>query len=103
MILTPCVEVLIRGTTHMKLICLLLSSSLLLVGACGGGDRPDKARTLFVGNGAEPLSLDPAKATNSWENRVISGMFIGLTMRDAKGGVVLGMAESWTTSSDGLT
>jgi oligopeptide transport system substrate-binding protein len=86
----------------MKLKYFLLSSILFLVSACGGGQR-DRALSLSIGNGAEPLTLDPAKATNSWENRMISGMFIGLTMRDAKGAIVPGMAESWTISPDGLT
>jgi oligopeptide transport system substrate-binding protein len=87
---------------RMKLINILLSSVLIFISACGGSER-DRALTLSIGNGAEPLTMDPAKATNSWENRMISGMFIGLTMRDAKGAIVPGMAESWTTSADGLT
>lgn len=87
----------------MKKSVFLLMSALVCLSACGGGNKPDRALTLSIGNGAEPLSLDPAKATNSWENRIISGMFVGLTMRDAKGGVVPGMAESWTTSANGLT
>jgi oligopeptide transport system substrate-binding protein len=86
----------------MKLKHILLSATLAFISACGGSDR-DRALSLYVGNGAEPLTLDPARATNSWENRMISGMFIGLTMRDAKGAIVPGMAESWTTSADGLT
>jgi oligopeptide transport system substrate-binding protein len=86
----------------MNIKLILLSSVVLLISACGGPQR-DRALSLSIGNGAEPMTMDPAKATNSWENRMISGMFIGLTMRDAKGGIVPGMAESWTTSADGLT
>ena len=54
------------------------------------------------GNGAEPDTLDPQKATGSWENNIIGDMIIGLTTEDAKGNPIPGMAESWTTSPDGL-
>ena len=101
--LTDCVELANYGATYMTKSIFLFSALLILIAGCGGIKGPDKATTLSIGNGAEPLSLDPAKATNSWENRIISGMFIGLTMRDAKGAIVPGMAESWTTSTDGLT
>lgn len=79
--------------------------ALTTVAACGGGGggaaRP--ARILHLGNGAEPLSLDPHKASGTWENRIIGDMFIGLTTEDASANPIPGMAESWTTSPDGLT
>lgn len=87
----------------MKIVPILLSAAFVFISGCGGGNQRDRALSLSIGNGAEPLTFDPAQATNSWENRMISGMFIGLTMRDAKGAIVPGMAESWTTSPDGLT
>jgi oligopeptide transport system substrate-binding protein len=54
------------------------------------------------GNGAEPDTLDPQKATGSWENNIIGDMIIGLTTEDAKGEQIPGIAESWTTSPDGM-
>ena len=76
-----------------------------LVSGCGGRVVGlDVARRLLdIGNGAEPLSLDPHKASGQWENRIIGEMFLGLTTEDAHGQPIPGMAESWETSEDGLT
>ena len=64
----------------------------------------DKAnRSLDICNQGEPLSLDPHKATGSWENNIIGNMFVGLTTEDPKGEPIPGMAERWETSEDGLT
>lgn len=68
----------------------------------GGGDDADKARTLHIGNSAEPLSLDPHQASGTWENRIIGDMLIGLTTEGPDGKPIPGMATEWTTSSDGL-
>lgn len=71
---------------------------------CGGrviGLDLDR-RALDIGNGAEPLSLDPHKASGQWENRIIGEMFMGLTTEDARCQPIPGMAESWETSADGL-
>jgi len=54
------------------------------------------------GNGAEPDTLDPQKATGSWENNIIGDMIVGLMTEDAKGEAIPGMAESYTVSDDGL-
>lgn len=72
--------------------------------SCGGGSGSDadKARTLHIGNSAEPLSLDPHQASGTWENRIIGDMLIGLTTEDAQGRPIPGMATEWTTSADGL-
>jgi oligopeptide transport system substrate-binding protein len=58
---------------------------------------------LDIGNVAEPLSLDPQKASGQWENRIIGEMFIGLTTEDVGGQPIPGMAERWEVSEDGLT
>jgi oligopeptide transport system substrate-binding protein len=72
--------------------------------SCGGGDGndADKARTLHMGNTAEPLSLDPHQASGTWENRIIGDMLVGLTTEDPEGRPIPGMATEWTTSADGL-
>jgi oligopeptide transport system substrate-binding protein len=72
---------------------------------CGGAVRgfdPAK-RSLDIGNSAEPLSLDPHKASGQWENNVIGNMLMGLTTEDVNADPIPGMATEWTTSEDGLT
>ncbi|CAN1534753.1 OppA ABC-type oligopeptide transport system, periplasmic component [Caulobacteraceae bacterium] len=79
---------------------LVLSLGLV---SCGGGSADtDKARTLQIGNGAEPLSLDPHQASGTWENRIIGEMLLGLTTEDPQGRPIPGMATEWSTSPDGL-
>ncbi len=57
---------------------------------------------LLYGNQSEPETLDPAKATGSWEARIIGQLSEGLTRRGADGRVVPAIARSWTVSPDGL-
>ncbi len=57
---------------------------------------------LYRGNGAEPDTLDPQKATGQWENNILGDTFMGLMTEDPKGEPVYGMAESYTVSEDGL-
>jgi oligopeptide transport system substrate-binding protein len=81
------------------------AGSATLLSGCGGRviglDIPN--RILDIGNGAEPKSLDPHKASGTWENRIIGDMFIGLTTEDVRGEPSPGMAERWEVSEDGLT
>jgi oligopeptide transport system substrate-binding protein len=80
---------------------------LLGLGACNSGgdgkaETAAEATTIHIGNGAEPLTLDPHQASGTWENRIIGDMLVGLTTENAKGEPVPGMATEWTTSPDGL-
>ena len=61
------------------------------------------SRTLVRGNGAEPDTLDPHKASGNWENNIIGDMFIGLMTEGPGGEAIPGTAESFSASSDGLT
>ena len=61
------------------------------------------AHTLNRGNGAEPDTLDPHKASADWENNIIGDMFIGLMTESAGADPVPGAALSYTASADGLT
>ncbi|HEX6866646.1 MAG TPA: peptide ABC transporter substrate-binding protein [Caulobacteraceae bacterium] len=63
---------------------------------------PDKV-CIAAGNGSEPATLDPHKATGTWEDRILSDMLVGLVQDDASGKPIPGMAERWETSADGLT
>ncbi|WP_421792328.1 peptide ABC transporter substrate-binding protein [Hyphobacterium sp.] len=92
-------------TTKTKFrTALLMTVSAGLLAACGGsGDVDSDLVTLHRGNSAEPLTLDPHKASGTWENNIIGDMFIGLFTDDVYGSPIPGMAESWEVSEDGLT
>ncbi|MDX2143402.1 MAG: peptide ABC transporter substrate-binding protein [Rhodospirillaceae bacterium] len=65
---------------------------------------PAGAQVVFHrGNAAEPDTLDPHIASSAWENHIIGELFLGLTTDAADGHPIPGIAESWTTSADGLT
>ncbi len=76
------------------------------LGACAnsriiGFDK--ERRSLDIANSGEPLSLDPHKASGSWENNIIGNMFVGLTTEDSQARPIPGMAQRWEMSEDGLT
>lgn len=57
---------------------------------------------LYRGNAGEPKSLDPHRATGTWENNIIGDMFLGLYTESANATPILGAADSAKTSADGL-
>ena len=61
------------------------------------------AGELHIGNGGEPLTLDPHRYNLNLEEKILADLFEGLTAHDADGRVVPGAAESWSVSEDGLT
>jgi oligopeptide transport system substrate-binding protein len=68
------------------------------------GHRPlAGADTLLRGNAGEPQTLDPSMASDLPDAEVIGDLMVGLFMPDALARPVPAMAESWTTSTDGLT
>lgn len=60
------------------------------------------AQVLHRGNQNEPDTLDPHRATGSWESSIISDMFVGLMTDGPDGLPIYGAAESHTISPDGL-
>jgi oligopeptide transport system substrate-binding protein len=83
------------------------AAAVLAAGACSpkGGGRTFStadARTLNRGNGAEPDTIDPHKASANYENNIIGDMFIGLMTDAPDGSAIPGAAESFTASADGL-
>lgn len=60
------------------------------------------ASELRIGNGGEPLTLDPHRYNLNLEEKILADLFEGLTAHDAHGRVVPGVAHSWRTSEDGL-
>ena len=57
---------------------------------------------LRIGNGGEPLTLDPHRYNLNLEEKILTDLFEGLTAHDAAGQVVPGVAERWDVSDDGL-
>lgn len=56
----------------------------------------------MYGNTTEPATLDPHTSTGTWEDRIQSDMFMGLTQSAADGSTIPGVAERWEISPDGL-
>ena len=61
------------------------------------------ATELHIGNGGEPLTLDPHRYNLNLEEKILADLFEGLTAQDADGRVVPGAAKRWNVSEDGLT
>ena len=89
--------------TRSLALALAAGTSALVLAACGGEAPESDVTVLHRGNNAEPLSLDPHKASGTWENNIIGDMFIGLFTENAASEPIPGMAESHTVSEDGLT
>lgn len=79
----------------------MLPLVLLALAISGAGSALAESH-LYRGNAGEPKSLDPHRATGTWENNVIGDMFLGLYTEAANAEPILGAAESVTTSPDGL-
>ncbi len=62
-----------------------------------------QTRVLHIGNAGEPQTLDPHRYNLRLEETLLNDLFLGLTTFNAKGELVPGAAQSWTTSDDGLT
>ncbi len=86
-------------------LALVAGASALTLAACGNGSDGADSDLLVLhrGNSAEPLSLDPHKASGTWENNIIGDMFVGLFTENAAGEPIPGMAQSYTVSEDGLS
>jgi oligopeptide transport system substrate-binding protein len=89
-----------------RLAAAALSLAALGLAACQeGGTRPACPAgqiCLEYGIEIEPLTLDPQKANLVSESRVIGDLMMGLTTETPDAQPAPGMAESWTTSPDGL-
>lgn len=77
------------------------------LGCAKGGKDKDSAESmaqiLHLGNGAEPMGLDPQLVTGVPEHQIISALIEGLVAEDKKDlHPVPGVAERWENSTDGL-
>jgi oligopeptide transport system substrate-binding protein len=81
-----------------------LAQSLLALALAGAAFASASAEVvLHRGNGGEPQTLDQGHTTTDVEANVLKDLYEGLTVYDAAGNVIPGIAESWKISDDGLT
>src|SRR5262245_63467215 len=64
---------------------------------------PALAVVLHRGNDSDPETLDPHKTSTVAEANLLRDLYEGLVIHNMKAEVAPGVAESWTTSTDGLT
>src|SRR5476649_382780 len=87
------------GKTGNRRLAIAGGAALLLLVAI-----PAQAQSVLNrGGGAEPESLDPAFAGSTVETNILGDLMVGLTTLDAGARPILGLAERWETSPDGLT
>lgn len=80
----------------------MLGRMIVAIGAVALMGTLAHGAVLNIGNGPDPGSLDPHKATGVWEDRIISELFEGLVVDGPDALAVPGAAESWTVSDDRL-
>ncbi|MBP7263027.1 MAG: peptide ABC transporter substrate-binding protein [Spirochaetia bacterium] len=80
-------------------LMIALATSLFV--SCGGGAQ---GAEFIMNNGAEPATLDPSNISGVPEHHIYMALFDGLVTYDPKTSLAApGVAESWSTSADGLT
>jgi oligopeptide transport system substrate-binding protein len=87
-----------KQTSSMKTV---LSAALLLV--CASLASGAAAQAIHErGNSADPVTLDPQKASTAAEANILRDLYEGLVTTAADGSIVPGVAETWEASPDGL-
>ncbi|MEE8305886.1 MAG: peptide ABC transporter substrate-binding protein [Gammaproteobacteria bacterium] len=100
------------ATSALK--CCAGAALLLILSACGGdppatdgAGRQSQQRAaeqiIYVGNSAEPQTLDPHRAEGVPSSNIMRDLFEGLTSEAPNGDVIGGAASSWEISDNGLT
>lgn len=92
----------------LSLLTILVAGTLLVAGGCArkstSASSAVAAKSLLVGNGAEPTDLDPPVTTAFTDMNIIMSLFEGLTFIDEQSTKpVPAAAERWETTPDGLT
>jgi oligopeptide transport system substrate-binding protein len=95
----------LNQSTRLVVLTLAGAGALALFG-CAKRETPVEAgirrQTLLVGNGAEPMDLDPETITTYTDAHIVYALFEGLTKLDAKTSAPApALAERWDVSSDG--
>ncbi|CAM3728909.1 peptide ABC transporter substrate-binding protein [Cohnella lubricantis] len=87
--------------TWLSILALLLVTGVLLAGC---GTKNASGPGIFNMNlSSDPPSLDPALAQDSVSFVVLTGLYEGLTRKDAEGNTIPGVAEKWDISGDKKT
>ena len=97
-----------RTSLSIAAILAVGALSIAVLGSCGrddaGVDEDDPTpQVLRRGNGAEPGTLDPARADDVHEFDILVDLYEGLLALDADGSLIPGVAETWDNSPDGKT
>ena len=79
----------------LALSILMGFAGVTLAATIPAGVQLDAKQEMVRNNGAEPDTLDPARAEGVPANNVIRELFEGLTATDGAGKIVPGVAESW--------
>lgn len=103
-------EAVARPANPVRLALGVLAAALLFAAAgCGRQEAQDGValkpgvQVLKRGNGAEPLTLDPHRATSLPSLNILRDLFEGLVGTAPDGTPVPGVAANWETSADGLS
>ncbi len=100
-------QIAIEGAPSVLRNVFVASLAVLALASCSKGPSrapcPEGKVCLMIGNTTEPATLDPHTSTGTWEDRIQSDMFMGLTQSAADGSTIPGVAERWEVSADGLT
>lgn len=94
-----------RAPIIFALLAVLLTVSLACERKADSGKRDASIESTTVlrrGNGGDPQTLDPARAEDVHAFNVLTDLYEGLVVVDARGNVIPGVAERWDISSDGL-
>lgn len=92
---------------YVILLLSLVASSFMQIGCDRKetvADQHTREKILLVGNGGEPISLDPAFGFATKEMRIIHAVFESLLILDPETLIPSpGLATEWEVTSDGLT
>lgn len=83
-------------------LSLLLVAGVVLAG-CGSKSGSSSDQVFNMNLTSEPPTLDPALAQDSVSFTVLTGLYEGLTRKDASGKTIPGIAEKWDISDDQKT
>jgi len=89
-----------------RLVMILLVAALVAGGIVPSAAQtagPHYGGTLRAGMQTDPVGLDPHLTTATATRNMMENVYDTLVMVDSQGRYVPGLAESWTTSEDGLT
>src|SRR4051812_12704217 len=81
--------------TFLRVLLFLLAAALATAASA--------QQTVAIGNGTEPETLDPHKATDVSSAEIIFQLFEGLVSYGPDAAIVPGVAERWERSADGLS